>query len=284
MHKQSQSLPLAISCLADNGHPMQASPIEAVSGNAFIKAGFPSTDWSRLHQAQFSSSEEGQAALEHLCLIYRPVIRHCIAASSVPYLVRAEDVDDLTQEFLSTDFLVQLIPNANPERGRFRCFIRTALRCFILNRKERESAAKRGGQVFHDSIEAHQHELEALVNAPSFDREWALETFRRAARRLRERHVKLQTEAELEQLWALFWDDSAAARRLFEKEAGLNSQAINQRLYRFRTRLRECLRHEVSASIASEAPGDIDDEARYLMDVLVRYSTAQELRDLPGAS
>jgi RNA polymerase sigma-70 factor (ECF subfamily) len=262
---------------------MQESPTEEVSSNAPSKTGFPSTDWSKLHQAKFSSTEEGRAALEQLCIIYRPVIQACIAANSGSALNLSEDVDDLTQDFLCTDFLVQLIPNANPERGRFRCFIRTALRCFLLNKKERESTAKRGGHVFHDSIEAHRHELEAAVSGPSFDREWAMEIYRSAARRLRERHVKLQTEAELEQLWALFWDDSAAARRLFEKEAGLNSQAVNQRLYRFRTRLRECLRHEVSMTIASEAPDDIDDEARYLMDVLARCCTAQELRDLPGA-
>lgn len=264
-------------------HVMQESSTEAASGNAASQTIFPSTDWAKLYKARFSATQEGREALEHFCIIYRPVIRGCIAASMMSSLARSEDVDDLTQDFLCTDFLVQLIPNADPERGLFRCFIRTALRCFLLNRIEKATAAKRGGHAFHDCIEVHQNDLEAAVSGPSFDREWAMETYRSAARRLRERYTKLQTEAELEQLWALFWDDSAAARRLFEKEAGLSTQSVNQRMYRFRIRLRECLRHEVSMTIASEDSHAIDDEARYLMDVLARHSTAQELRNLPEA-
>jgi DNA-directed RNA polymerase specialized sigma24 family protein len=58
----------------------------------------------------------------------------------------AEDAADVAQDFfvwmMQSDFLAR----ADPARGRFRAYLRTALRHFVIDRRRRERTQKHGGQ------------------------------------------------------------------------------------------------------------------------------------------
>lgn len=226
---------------------------------------FPATDWEMVRHAAAMGSEEAREALECLCQSYRPAIRACLIGIGAA----REDVDDLTQEFLSKDFLDRLVPQADPGRGRFRYFILHGLRMFMMAFWEKRSALKRGGGVFHEKIEDHEDLPSPMWSEHVLDREWACLIFKRAATRLRQRYLDQGRLEEFEALWGMLWAEDRAKRRLFEAETGLSPDVTNQRLRRFRTGLRECLWNEVKKTTS----GDIDDtgqEMAHMMEVLAK--------------
>jgi RNA polymerase sigma-70 factor (ECF subfamily) len=50
------------------------------------------------------------------------------------------------------------------------------------------------------------------------------------------------------------------------RELAMNENAVKQAFHRFRQRYREILRDEIARTVA--APGDVEDELRYLIAVL----------------
>lgn len=100
---------------------------------------FPSTCWS---QIQAGSSGDLTAAMDALAQNYHRPIESYLATA----LKRApEDARDLAQDFfvwmIETDFLAK----ADPARGRFRAFLKVALRHYVADHDRKRWARKRGG-------------------------------------------------------------------------------------------------------------------------------------------
>lgn len=102
---------------------------------------FPSTRWSII-----AAGGSGAAhALEHLAQEYwNPIAR--TLSRRLGRIGSDHDAEDLTQEFFvwlqQSDFLKV----ADPNRGRFRAFLQTSLRRFVIDQQRRAGAAKRGGR------------------------------------------------------------------------------------------------------------------------------------------
>ncbi len=243
---------------------------------------FPSTDWEMVRQAAMLGTEEGRLALEQLCREYRPVIRACM--SGIGYVkerLAVMDVDDLTQEFLSGDFLHRLVPQADQSRGCFRHFILHGLRLFLMSHREKLSAQKRGGGIVHENIEGHEWMPGEACNFRPLDRPWALDMFQRAARRMRQHYLRGGEIERFNELWALLWSDTSSRRVFLESSPGLKPDALTQRLHRFRVGLRECLRHEVEKTVlrdsAKERADAVDEEMTHLLDVLSKEVPPESL-------
>ena len=103
---------------------MQDSPH---SGGA--KSLFLTTHWSVVLAAKDKSSPESVAALEVLCRTYwyplYAFVRHQGHSPS--------DAQDLTQEFFARLLAKEFLRAADREKGRFRTFLRVALRRFLAN-------------------------------------------------------------------------------------------------------------------------------------------------------
>ncbi len=226
---------------------------------------FPITDWEMVRQAAALGSEEARAALERLCQSYRPAIRACLIGIGAA----REDVDDLTQEFLSRDFLDRLVPEADAGRGRFRYYILHGARMFMMSYWEKRSALKRGGGVFHEKIEDHEDLPGPAWSERVLDREWACLAFKNAAMRLRQRYREQDRMEEFQALWELLWADGPSARRLFEATTGRSPDVTSQRLRRFRVGLRECLWNEVKKTTCGDM-ANTEQEMAHMMDVLAK--------------
>src|SRR5262245_24205058 len=102
---------------------------------------FTTTHWSVVLAAGDHAASGAQEALERLCVNYwyplYAYVRRC--GHSV------EDAQDLTQEFFCRLLEKGYIKVADPERGRFRTFLLTALQRFLVSEWRRTQAAKRGG-------------------------------------------------------------------------------------------------------------------------------------------
>jgi DNA-directed RNA polymerase specialized sigma24 family protein len=102
---------------------------------------FPNTHWSVVLSAQEKEPGSADVALETLCEAYW----YPLYAYVRRYGHGAEDAKDLTQAFFARLLARNYIGKVDREKGRFRTFLLTALKRFIIQEWERASAQKRGG-------------------------------------------------------------------------------------------------------------------------------------------
>lgn len=88
----------------------------------------------------------------------------------------ADAADDLAQEFIARVVLERgLVKRADPSQGRFRAFVKTALRNFLVDQYRRERhRARQAGPDGPEPFESASHD--------GFDREWAAAVLKRALR------------------------------------------------------------------------------------------------------
>jgi len=103
---------------------------------------FPTTLWSQLAEAGDADRAVRRSAWERLALRYwKPVYAHVRSR----WAKSNEDAKDLTQDFFAWMMETELPLRADPQRGRFRIFIRTALENYLRSDHRRRTRQKRGG-------------------------------------------------------------------------------------------------------------------------------------------
>jgi DNA-directed RNA polymerase specialized sigma24 family protein len=118
--------------------------VESVAAvrNESGRAQFATTRWS-LILSQGVSESRGSApdALAQLCQIYwRPIFTFiCRRGYPVP------DAQDLTQDFFMMILEDKFFASADPDRGRFRCFLLKSLKNFLIDAEIKRHRHKRGG-------------------------------------------------------------------------------------------------------------------------------------------
>ena len=90
---------------------------------------FVTTHWSVVLAAKDKSSPDSAAALEALCRTYWYPFYAFVRRQGQP----ACDAQDLTQEFFARLLAKDYLAAAAREKGRFRTFLRVALKRFLAN-------------------------------------------------------------------------------------------------------------------------------------------------------
>lgn len=149
---------------------------------------FRSTVWDCLQNLQGADEGASRAAFDQIVTWYwRPIYR-CIR---VGWNKTNDEAKDLTQSFFLTMLRRDALAKADPSRGKFRTFLKTALRNFLANDHRSSLTTKRGGE--HSILPADFQEDPPDLALPAgsspeeiLDREWARRTFERALDRLRD--------------------------------------------------------------------------------------------------
>lgn len=207
---------------------------------------FETTRWSVVLQAR-GRPDAARAAMETLCRTYRPPV-----LAYVRRHVGARDVaEDLTQAFFARFLEQAWHARADPARGRFRSFLLTALKRFLLDMRVEAAALKRGGGLRFESLDAEGAPAVAGSDNPEreFDRVWARSVLAAAFTRLR-------TEAEHANKLALFERLSeflaeppdALDYERAAAELGLRQNTLAVAVCRLRRRLRELVLDELTAT------------------------------------
>jgi len=238
---------------------------------------FATTRWSLILACGKSDAEEHQTArraLAELCQIYwQPIFAFlCHRGYSV------SDAQDLTKDFFVVLIENNLLLVADPSRGRFRSLLLKALQNFLNDNHDRRNAQKRGGGKLFVRWDDWIAELpsrglaasEGLENWPSekvFDLRWAVTVTEQALRRLAqdcENHKRRRMFAILSPY--LMTDRTEVSYATLSASLGVPERSVKKLLYHLRSRYRSMLRDEISQTVESAA--DVDDEIRYLCDVL----------------
>src|SRR5262249_38832638 len=102
--------------------------------------GFATTRWSMVLAAGKGESPDAHAALARLCQTYwYPLYAFVRRSGHQP-----ADAQDLTQAFFARLLEKRYLQAADPERGRFRSFLLSAVKHFLSKERDRAKAQKRG--------------------------------------------------------------------------------------------------------------------------------------------
>jgi hypothetical protein len=105
---------------------------------------FPATRHSVIERIRGESADDRRAAFGDLVEGYwKPVYKHL----RVTWRLGAEDAQDLTQGFFADAFQKGWLERFEPEKARFRTFVRVCADRFVMNRRQAEGRLKRGGAV-----------------------------------------------------------------------------------------------------------------------------------------
>jgi RNA polymerase sigma-70 factor (ECF subfamily) len=231
---------------------------------------FVTTQWSVVLAAAHSDTPRAQAALEKLCRIYWYPLYAYVRRRGYS----AHDSQDLTQGFFAQLLGHQSLARANPERGRFRSFILTAINNFLITERNKTWTKKRGGgcQIFSTDLAAAEgrFDLEPADNSTPdkiFEKQWALALLDEVLNRL---EAEYQREGRIELFTTLKQTLMGARESLpYEELAAkleMNEGAIKVAVHRLRKRYRELIRAEIASTL--DHSQDIEEEMRHLFSAL----------------
>jgi RNA polymerase sigma factor (sigma-70 family) len=231
---------------------------------------FTSTHWSVVLAAGQTSSPGSEAALERLCRTYwYPLYAYVRRAGHSP-----ADAQDLTQAFFARLLRKEYLGLADRERGKFRTFLLTSLKRFLVNEWEKQRTARRGGgqEVFslnHDETESRYCAEPADESTPEtmFEKRWALTLLEQVLGRLREEFVVAGKAEQFERLKLLVWGEKdSPPYSTVASDLGMSEGALKVAVHRFRQRYREMLRSEIANTVSSAE--EVDEELRHLIAVI----------------
>lgn len=231
---------------------------------------FPTTHWSVVLSAGGGSLPNAQAALERLCCAYWYPLYAYVRRQGRS----VEEAQDLTQEFFARLLQKEYLRHPDPARGRFRSFLLTALKRFLVNDWEKGRAVRRGeGQPV---ISWDQRETETRFLAEpadqstpemAFEKRWAATVLEHVLEQLREEFTASGKAERFERLKILMWGEKGSPPYAgVAAELGLTEAALKVAVHRLRERYRELLRAQVAHTVAR--PEEVDDELRHLIAVI----------------
>ena len=229
---------------------------------------FVTTRWSVVLTARDKASPHSAAALETLCSTYwYPLYAFVRGLGHSPH-----DAQDLTQEFFARLLAKDYLRVVTPEKGRFRAFLRVAIRHFLSNERERRDAKKRGGGHTHvsfDSVLAERRfqneRADTLPPDCIYDRGWALTLLQEAMGRLE--HAYRNRPAE----WQCYHPHLTADRKAIpygeiSATLGVTEGAARAAMHRMRKSFRQIFRDAVADTVA--APEEVEEEMRHVLEIL----------------
>jgi RNA polymerase sigma factor (sigma-70 family) len=182
----------------------------------------------------------------------------------------AADAEDLTQEFFARLLEKQCLAAADPQRGKFRCFLLAALKHFLANEWNRAHAQKRGGRQGVMSIDFQAAEdryrlqaADTLTPERLYERRWALTLLEHVLGQLREEMAREGNSALFDQLKELLTGQSGSRSYAeIANELSTTEGAIKMAVHRLRRRYRTLLKAQIAQTVAG--PEDWEDELRHL--------------------
>ena len=219
---------------------------------------FATTHWSIVLAGTKANQPGFKQALSALVLCYRPAI---VAFVRAYYRCDEPEAEDITQTFL-TRWAENGMPGVSPDGGRFRSYLRGALRHFIQNWRRARHAQRRGGDRTITSVDAGDATMEVEdtgITTPdeAFDNAYRCELFSAA---LAAMSAEYQAEGRLHYMEAfqrryvfMAQEDQPPTYRELADTLGVTVSDVTNWLAHARRRLRDRVTQLVRQSVAEEA-------------------------------
>ncbi len=238
-------------------------------GHADNAAGsFPTTHWSLILRSGDRSSPDVRDALATLCQAYWYPIYALIRRQGYD---RA-DAQDLTQDYFARLLEKGVIAAADRRKGRFRTFLRTDCRHFLIDHFRRRRT--REGKTVLLSIDARVAEgryrfepADEMTPDRLFTRAWALTLLDRVLALLADEYAARGRSEVFDHLKiSLTQGKGAVPAATLAAQLGMTEGAIHVAVHRLKKRYREILQEQIAATL--DDPSEVDDEIRSLFDAI----------------
>ena len=242
----------------------------AESENGSREGAFNTTHWSVVLQAGGSDSPQATDALATLCRAYWfPLYAYVRRQGHT-----VEDAQDFTQEFFARLLERKSFRLADRNRGRFRTFLLTSLKHFLVNEWRKVNCEKRGGGRLVISLDAEVTETHFLAEPvdnrtpdKAFDRQWAVVVLDRVLNQLQVEFGSGGRGRLFEALKScLIGEDNENSYAEIGRRLEMTEGNIKVTVYRLRQQYRELLKKEISMTV--ESPESVDEEIRHLIAAL----------------
>lgn len=236
------------------------------------KARFATTQWSVVLKAGHDSSPDAHQALASLCETYW----YPLYAFARRRGLGSTEAMDATQAFFAQMLEKDYLRAADQQRGRFRSFLLTMFKRFLINEHDRETALKRGGGQNIVSLNADEAESryrlepqDSTTPEQIYERRWAITLLDRVLQRLKEDyHAKDKADLFDQCQVYLTGTSDAASYAVVGERLEMGEGAVKVAVHRLRQRYRELLQEEVAQTL--EADGDIEEELAALLTAVRR--------------
>jgi RNA polymerase sigma factor (sigma-70 family) len=233
---------------------------------------FATTRWTLVLTARDASSPDARQALETLCAQYWYPLYAFLRRQGYD----ADKAQDLTQGFFARLLEKRYLDDVQPERGRFRTFLLTSLKHFVLNEHDREQAVKRGRGVRVVPLEIETAEgLYALEPRDDmtperlFERRWALTVLDQTLTKVRGEYATAGKDALFDRLRPyLVREDDTQPYTTLGPELGMTEGAVRVAVHRLRRRFAALLRTEIANTVSNDQ--EVEAEIEYLAAVVRR--------------
>lgn len=222
------------------------------------QAGFLTTRWSVLRAAG-GDGEAARRAFDDLAAAYW----YPLYAYGRRLGADADAAEDLVQDFLLRLFERGELQRLQPERGRFRAFLKVAFKNHLHNARAAARAQKRGGgrrldgESRYGAEPSHAETPEAL-----FDRAFAQATLEQALALIGADYAaRGQAEVFAALAPSLGGGDEGGYQQIADR-LGMGAVAVKVAAHRLRRRFGEQLRQLLAGTV--DDPADVDDELRAL--------------------
>ncbi len=231
---------------------------------------FATTQWTLVWKAAADDSKYARPALNQL------VSRYWLPLYSFARRqgLSKPDAEDATQEFLGTFVDRKLLDRVDPAKGRFRAFLLTAWKRFLVDQYRKQSAQSRQPTSALLSIdfsagEQYWLQLPSTQADPDhlFMRSWATSLIDEAYRRLRDEYTQRNKLPLYESL--LKWITATPGANDYTSlasELSSSAGAVKVALHRMRSKFGDILRAVVAETV--EDPNDVDGELNELLQAL----------------
>jgi RNA polymerase sigma-70 factor (ECF subfamily) len=248
---------------------MSASQTENSTPNQ-PRAVFATTHWSVVLAARDADSTCAREALSRLCQTYwYPLYAYARRCGNSPH-----DAQDLTQAFFAQILEENWVAKSDPQRGRFRSFLLSSMRHFMVNEWKKENRQKRGGGQtilsLNDDSAENRYQLEPMEKRTPevlFERGWALSLLDSVLAKL-EAEYRSEGKSDWMEVMrpALTSERGSINYAEIAKQLALTETTARVAVHRLRQQYRKMLRAEVAHTVA--APEEVDEELRHLFKVL----------------
>lgn len=163
---------------------------------------------------------------------------------------------------------------ADPQKGRFRSFLLTALRQFLADQRDRARTTKRGGGISLISFDEQAGEGQFLERLDQnltceqqFDRQWASTVLEQARARLRHECIAAGKSALYDRL-NLVGDEHERPVTYADiaPQLGMSVSAIKSAVLRLRRHYGELVRQEIAQTVSN--PVELKAEIGHLLSVI----------------
>ncbi|MBI4245183.1 MAG: sigma-70 family RNA polymerase sigma factor [Planctomycetes bacterium] len=231
--------------------------------------GFPNTVWGVVIQAKDRNAKECREKLGELISMYWPAVYKYIRNM---WNKSNEEAKDLAQEFFTVFLEKDYLKPVSKDKGKFRTYVKTTLKHFLINSQKRQNAQKRGGDAQTVSYSGVQNESvqDERTSEPAdfFDREWSRTIITKSIENLRKKLVSENKHEYFEVFDSYYNSSNKSTYKEISRKLGIKDTDVTNYLSYTKLLLKKLIRKEVCAYVADEV--DVEDELKYILSIKFR--------------